>query len=127
MPMKTWRIVLIPVAGFLVLAAFVLPALTRARAYSGPGVQGNLFTLEVAKARWLDAHPRGSEWPTKNDLLPYLTNGTGFGSFDEVIRPRNREIYIINKIGAPVCAYDPKSERLFTVSSNQLPLIEQMK
>ena len=125
--MKARRVILVVVAGLLVLAAFILPALSRARVYSGPGVPGNLLTLEVAKARWLDAHPGGSEWPTKQDLLPYLTNGTRFTSFDQVIRPRNREIYIINKTGAPVCAYDPRSEHLFTVDSNRIHLIEQMK
>jgi hypothetical protein len=124
---KAWRISLILIAVFLLLAAFILPALSRARIYSGPGIQGNLFSLEIAKARWLDAHPNGSEWPTKLDLLPYLTNGTHFTSFDQVIRPRSREIYIINRTNAPVCAYDPQSERLFTVSSNKWSIIEQMK
>jgi hypothetical protein len=125
--MKAWRVILIVVGGLVLLAAVILPALSRARLYSGPGIPGNLLTLEVAKARWVDEHPGGSEWPTKQDLLPYLTNGTRFTSFDQVIRPRNREIYIINKTGAPVSAYDPRSERLFTVDSNRLHLIEQMK
>jgi hypothetical protein len=124
---KAWRTILIVIAGLGLLAIFVLPALSRARAYSGPGVQGNLLTLEVAKARWMDEHPGGSEWPTKQDLLPYLTNGTRLISFDQVNRPRNGEIYIINKTGAQVCAYDPKSERPFTVDSNQLQMIQQMK
>ncbi len=125
--MKAWRIILIAVVGMLLLAAFIIPALSRGRAYSGPGVQGNLLTLEVAKAKWLDDHPTGGEWPTKHDLLPYLTNGTRFMSFEEVIRPRNREIYIINRTGAPVCAYDPRSERLFTLTSNKMALIPQLK
>ena len=90
-------------------------------------MQGNLHTLEVAKARCLDDHPGGSEWPTKQDLLPYLTNGTRYTRFDEVIRPRNREIYIINRTGAPACAYDPRSERLITLNSNIAALIPQMK
>ena len=125
--MKRWRVILIVVAGILLLAAFLLPALRRARGYSGPGVQGNLLALELAKARWQDEHPGGAEWPTKRDLLPYLTNGTRFTSFDQVIRPRDREIYIINRTGAPVSAYDPRSERLFTLSSNRVPLMERLK
>lgn len=115
------------VAGVVLLAVWVGPARSRAKAYSGPGIQGNLWILEVAKARWLDAHAGGSEWPTRQDLLPYLTNGTRYTAFDQVIRPRHREIYIINKTGAPVYAYDPGSERLITASSNHLRLIEQVK
>lgn len=122
--MKAWRVIIIVAAVLLLAAAFILPALSRARAYSGPGVHGKLVALEVAKARWADTHKSGAEWPTVADVSPYLTNGAA--RFWQV-RPVYKEIYIINKVGAPVYAYDPRTERLYCVSSNDLPLIEQMK
>jgi len=123
--MKASRTIIVA-AVLLATGAFILPALSRARVYSGPGVHGNLVALEVAKARWVDAHRGGAEWPTMADVSPYLTNGAArFGQ----VRPVYREIYIINKVGAPVYAYHPKTGRLYSyrVSSNDLPLIEQLK
>jgi hypothetical protein len=99
-------IVIIVAVGLLVAVALFLPA------YTGPGVQGNLIRLEVAKARWWNDHKGGAEWPTKKDLLPYLPNGAPW------IHAVHREIYIINKIGAPVYAYDERTEKLSSVSSN---------
>lgn len=101
----------------------VLSALAAAHAYSGPGIQGNLLVLEVAKARWVAAHKGGDEWPTLQEVLPYLTNGMAKFS----IRPVDKEIYIINKVGAPVYAYVPKTERLYSVDTNKWELIKQME
>ena len=123
--MKKGRVIALSVLGFTIafVTLQVLKSLTRAHAYSGPGIHGNLMMLEVAKARWADAH-KGEDWPRMQAVLPYLTNGsTKWGG----IRPVRDEIYILNKIEAPVSAYDPRSERLYTVASNDLPRIELMK
>jgi len=127
--MKKWHVILIIVVlGLVLVAAMILPALSAAKSYSGPGIHGNLMYLEVAKAQWIDAHKGVDAWLTKRDLLPYLTNGTQKTLFEQVIRSTpEREIYIINKTGAPVYAYEPRSERLFCVDSNDWKLIEQMK
>ena len=114
-PVRAKRVIIIVViaaAGLLVAAALFQPA------YTGPGIQGNLIRLEVAKARWWDDHKGGVEWPTKKDLLPYLTNGAPW------IHPRHGEIYIINKTGAPVYAYDERTERLSCVTSNDLVAVK---
>jgi tricorn protease-like protein len=34
------------------------------------------------------------------------------------------EIYIVNKVGAPVYAYDPKTERLASLDSNGLDVVK---
>jgi hypothetical protein len=125
--MKRCQVIVIVVAGILLVVTLLLPALSKARHYSGPGIPGNLITLEVAKARWLDEHPDHAEAPTKQDLLSYLTNGTPFTSFDQVIRLRNREIYSINRIGERVSAHYPHSDKLITLDSNELSLINQLK
>ena len=96
------------------IAYALLSAMSAAHAYSGPGVHGNLVVLEVAKARWAAVHTN-EEWPTMRDISPYFTNGTTwFGK----IRPVREEIYIINKVGMPVIAYDLRNEKVSTVSSN---------
>lgn len=125
--MKTRLVTIIAISLIAFAAIALVRSLSRARMYSGPGLQGNLLKLELAKARWLDEHRDGDEWPGRDDLLPYLTNGTQFTSFDEVIRPRDREIYIINRTGAPVLAYDPRSERLITLHSNVVPQFDAPK
>jgi hypothetical protein len=110
-------VVLIAAVGLLVAAIFLQPA------YTGPGLPGNLITLEVAKARWLHDHKGGVEWPTRKDLRPYLTNG--------MPRSVHGEIYIVDKVGEPVYAYDPKTERLASLDSKGLDVVkaylEQMK
>ena len=93
----------------LVVVAFFKPA------YTGPGVRGNMIMLEVAKARWIHDHP-GVEWPNNNDLRPYLSHG--------IPRSIHGEIYIINKVGAPVYEYDPKTERLSNLDSNGLDVVK---
>jgi len=102
-------VVVIAVAGLLVAGALFQPA------YTGPGVRGNLIALEVAKARWLRDHKTGDEWPTKRDLKPYLPNG----------RPHSvhGEIYIVNKVGEPVYAYDTGTERLSSLDANGLEAV----
>jgi hypothetical protein len=91
-------------------------------AYSGPGVDGNLVVLEVAKTRWAAAHTN-EDWPTMRDVLPYFTNGmTSFGS----IRPVSREIYIINKVGTPVISYDSRNDRVSFANSNDYSHIHQI-
>ena len=104
--MRSKRVIvfmIIAAVGLLVASALLLPP------YTGPGVRGNLIVLEVAKARWWNDHKSGIEWPTRKDLRPYLTNG--------MPRSIHGEIYIVNKIGAPVYAFDPKTERLSSVST----------
>jgi hypothetical protein len=103
-------IVVIVTVGLLVAAAFLQLA------YTGPGVRGNLIMLEVAKARWLHDHKGGVEWVTKNDLRTYLTNG--------MPRSVRGEIYIVNKVGEPVYAYDPKTERLVSLDSKGLDVVK---
>lgn len=123
--MKLWHAIIVLVGAILLVAIFNPTAFRRARAYRRPGIQENLFALEVAKARWAAAHKGGGEWPTMKEVLPYLTNGSTI--FGGGIHPRNQEIYIVNKVGAPVYAYDPVTEKLLSLRSNLWPLIEQMK
>jgi len=115
MKAKRGIIIVIIVTAVVLLLSF----LSLRPAYTGPGVEGNLIWLEVAKARWQDDHKAGTEWPTKKNLLPYLTKGKPWTSFNQVIHPVHGEIYIINKTGAPVYAYDPRTEMLSSVSSNR--------
>lgn len=103
-------IVVIAAVGLLVGVAFFQPA------YTGPGVRGNLIALEVAKARWLHDHKGGVEWPTKKDLQPYLKGA--------LPRSVHGEIYIVNKAGAPVYSYDPRTERLSTLDSNGVEVLK---
>jgi hypothetical protein len=114
--------------GLLLVAAMVVPALFRAKAYTGPGIHGNLVALEVAKSQWMADHKGVDAWLTRQDLLPYLTRHTQWTSFDQAIRRTPAgEIYIVNRTGAPVYAYVPGSERLLCVDSNDWKLVEQMK
>jgi hypothetical protein len=117
--MKKWHvIVFIVLPGLLLIAALILPSLSHG--YSGPGIHGDLITLEVAKAQWEADHKGVDAWLTKRDMLPYLTRDTHWTSFEQAIRTSRDVVYIINKTGAPVYAYEPKSERLFCVDSNDL-------
>lgn len=121
-------IVVCGLLGLLLVALMVLRARLRAKAYSGPGIRGNLFALEVAKAQWMEEHKGVDAWLTRQDLLPYLTRGTHWTLFEQAIRRTPaREIYIVNRTGAPVYAYVPGSERLLCVDSNDWKLIEEMK
>lgn len=116
------------VLGLLLVAFMVLRGHARAKAYSGPGIRGNLFVLEVAKAQWMEEHKGADAWLTRQDLVPYLTRGTHLTSFEQAIRRTPAmEIYIVNRTGAPVYAYVPGSERLLCVDSNDWKLIVQMK
>ncbi|HYG35055.1 MAG TPA: hypothetical protein VEC99_09740 [Clostridia bacterium] len=88
---------------------------------------GNLIILERAKAQWQRDHQGAKEWPTKQDLLPYLCTDPQRTSFEQVILAKWGEIYILNRIGAPVYAYFPKAVpawasegQLMSVSTNQL-------
>lgn len=74
-----------------------------ARIYSGPGIAGNLFDLERIKECWEFDHPGGNAWPTWQDLSPYV----GATNFHMI--PVYDEIYLINRTGAPVFAYFPKT------------------
>lgn len=103
-------IVLVLAVGLLMGIAFQQPA------YTGPGVRGNLIAFEVAKARWSHDHKSGDEWPTKSDLRPYLRGS--------VPRSIHGEIYIVNKVGAPVYAYDPNTEKLSSLDSNGLQVVK---
>jgi hypothetical protein len=103
-------IVVISAIGLLVAAALLQPP------YSGPGIRGNLIALEVAKVRWLHNRESSDEWPTKSDLRPYLRGG--------VPRSVRGEIYIVNKVGAPVYAYDPRTERLISLDSNGMNVVK---
>ncbi len=70
--------------------------------------------LERAKAQWQADHPNGTDWPTEGDLLPYLTHGIGIRSIQQFLEPHHGEVYLVNKIGAPVIAYHPeKGERVY--------------
>jgi hypothetical protein len=103
-------VVVIAAAGLLVAVTLFQPA------YTGPGVRGNLIALEVAKARWLHDHKSGDEWLTKKDVQPYLAAGMPHSV--------HGEIYIVNKVGAPVYAYDPKTEKLASLDSNGLEVVK---
>jgi hypothetical protein len=110
--MKKKRVIIavvIVVAGLLAAGLFQ-------PAYTGPGVRGNLIALEVAKARWLHDHKSSDEWPTKKDLQPYLTAG--------IPHSVHGEIYIVNKLGEPVYAFNPKTERLSSLDSNGLNVVK---
>jgi len=118
------RQVIAVVVTLLVVAFVIVRERARAHQYSGPGIQGNLLALEVAKARWTDAHKGTNDSPKMIDIVPYLTNGGyQFGA----IHPRYKEIYIVNKVGQPVLAYDPRDDQVYTLSSNQLDMVEEMK
>jgi hypothetical protein len=111
--MRTKRVIIVVVivaAGLLLAASMLLPA------YTGPGVRGNLIALEVAKARWLHDHKSSDGWLTKKDLQPYLAAGLPHSV--------HGEIYIVNKVGEPVYAYDPKTERLDSLDSNGLDVVK---
>ena len=102
-------VVVIAVVGLLVVAS-ITPA------YRGPGVRGNLIALEVAKARWLHDHKTGNEWPTKRDLKPYMASGAPHSV--------HGEIYIVNKVGEPVYAYDTDTERLSSLDASGLEVVK---
>lgn len=125
--MKKWLvIIIIVILGLLVITALILPALSTA--YSGPSVYGDLTTVEAAKAQWEQDHKGADVWLTRQDLVPYLTRDTHWTSFEQAIRTSSHGvIFIINKTGAPVFAYQPRSEKLFCVDSNYLRFIEQRK
>jgi hypothetical protein len=101
--------------GIAVVYHSVVSALGARVSYSGPGVHGNLVQLEVAKARWAEAHTN-SDWPTMQDIAPYFTNGTTL--WLGPVRPVRREVYIVNKVGTPVISYDPGTDATTFVSSN---------
>jgi hypothetical protein len=89
----------------VLLAAAVLGYFARAKAYSGPGVHGNLRSLQLAKDQWL-ADGNTKEWPTAADLFPASPSAK---TFQEIMRPRYGELYFINRTGAPPFAYFPKA------------------
>jgi hypothetical protein len=103
-------VVVVVATGLLLVAGLFQPA------YIGPGVRGNLIALEVAKARWLHDHKSSDEWPTKRDLQPYFPAGLPHSV--------HGEIYIVNKVGDPVYAYDPKTERSSGLDLNGLNIVK---
>ncbi len=103
-------VAIIAVAGLTAVAVF--PWLARAKAYSGPGIYGNLRSLQLAKDLWL-ADGNTNEWPTEQDLFgSWWTNKTFTSAgktFNERMRPKYGELYFINRTGAPPFAYFPKA------------------
>lgn len=102
--MKAGRIIPVLVLGLLVIAVLVLQKLARAKAYSGPGIPGNLRSIEIAKQQWLEDGGTNA-WPTAEDLFP----SSAGESLQDILRPRYGEIYFINQTGAPPFAYIPKA------------------
>jgi len=101
--MRMKRLVLM--IAFVVVAAtvamFVLRGLAKARVYSGPGIYGNLRSIQLAKDQWLaDGHT--NEWPTAADLFPGSPRRI---TLSETLRPVHGEIYFINHTGAPPFAF----------------------
>ena len=103
--MKRWRLIIavLAFAGLVVLA--VLPYFAKAKAYSGPGIYGNVYHIQKSKEEWLaDRHT--NQWPTAKDLFPGLSPEK---TLQDLMRPRRGEIYFINQTGAPPFAYVPKA------------------
>jgi len=96
---------MVVLALLVLLAAAVLPYFARAKAYSGPGVYGNLRNLQLAKDQWL-ADGNTNEWPSAEDLGFVSVPGR---TFQEGMRPRYGEVYFINRTGASPFAYFPKA------------------
>ncbi len=107
-------------------AIVVLPALKRAKAYSGPGIFGNLRSIHMAKDAWLAAG-NTNEWPTAADLF-----GASDGrALNQIMRPKYGELYFINRTGAPPFAYVPKGAGQYRdgeiriLASNGIVVIQQ--
>jgi hypothetical protein len=103
--MKRWLIIMavLALAGVAVVA--LMPAVSRAKVHSGPGIYGNLRIVQLAKEQWMaDGHT--NEWPTVKDLFPDASPGK---TVQDVVRPRSGELYFINRTGAPPFAYIPKA------------------
>ena len=122
--MKRLLIVIISIGLLAVLIALVLPNLTRARAYSGPGVFGNLEYLQRMKNTWqLDNTNHAKEWPMADDIFADLAPDK---PLEKILRPKYGEIYIINRTGEPPCVYFPPTARtdragqLLCIKSNRL-------
>lgn len=119
---KVATIAVLGIIGVLV-AALILPALQRAKAYSGPGVSGNLWYIAALKTAYQEEHT--NEWPSHTGLVE---GWAGHNSINEMLRPRYDEIYIINRTGAPPLAYFPKTSRqyekggIYCLTSNGMEL-----
>jgi hypothetical protein len=86
-----------------------LPIFWKVRARSGPGIGGNLQSLQLAKDVWLaDGHT--NEWPSGEDLFPYWSHAK---SLNETFSRWHGELYFINRTGAPPFAYIPKASGSF--------------
>jgi hypothetical protein len=97
------------VAIFLTALAFaallILLSISKTRGRSGPGIGGNLHSLQLAKDTWLaDGH--SNEWPTLEDLAPYWT---GVKLLNDKYRYHG-EVYFVNRTGAPPFAYVPEAD-----------------
>lgn len=103
--MKRWFMVIAILVLIVALGSVVLPFFARAKAYSGPGVMGNLRGLQLAKDQCL-ADGNTNEWPSHKDLGFVLSPGR---TFQEVLRPKYGEVYFINRTGASPFAYFPKA------------------
>src|SRR3954469_730130 len=123
--MKSLVIVLAIIAALCIGFFVILPMFAKAKAYSGPGVSGNLRSLELAKKEW-EADGHTNEWPTAEDLFP----GARGRSLNEILHSRSGELYFINRTGAPPFAYLPKApgrdeERILIMTSNGIVLRHQ--
>src|SRR4051812_36569196 len=102
--MKSLIIVVAIIAALCIGFFLVLPMFARAKAHSGPGLSGNLRSIQLAKEQW-EADGHTHEWPTAEDLFPDSTRGI---SLNEMFLGRHGELYFINRTGAPPFAYLPK-------------------
>ena len=122
---KSLVIVLAIIAALCIGCFLILPMLTKAKAYSGPGLSGNLRSLQLAKEEWqADGHT--NEWPTAEDLFPASARGR---SLNQILRSRHGELYFINRTGAPSFAYVPKADgrggELWIMTSNGIVVRHQ--
>ncbi len=99
----------IAIAGIVIIAlgvCIILPGLKRAKAYSGPGIAGNLRSIQLAKES-SQADGNTNEWPSVDDIFPgEWSRGR---SLNETLRHKHGELYFINRTGTPPFAYIPKT------------------
>ena len=125
--MRRWVIVVAVLVIANLITVVVLPFSSRAKAYSGPGIYGNLRYIQLAKEQWMaDGHT--NEWPTSKDLFP---SSSPRKAFKDVMRPKYGEVYFINRINAPPFAYIPKAGgqykggEMLILESNGLAVVRQ--
>jgi hypothetical protein len=116
------RVVLITVvAAILGLAALFLVNLYRPARTNDARISifNNLRRLDSAKKQWASEQkaPPGS-WPTKHDILLYLTPDPDQG-FDKAVPSRLGEIYVLNRTDRPVAVFFPKDTRDLLIPANE--------